>query len=159
MYHFKLASVSPQACYLNLAKMVKLTSKINPFSDSLGYNELYSEPDLAQKLETEPGRPCWINGYQLKPLEIKNISLFNTGVFSSFSKLVILFSNPENNEDVPNGTHTHIASNQIYFTNLSLLDLFNVFLLSYLAHFMAVEKAIFPVLFFLSSVCSSSYEH
>lgn len=42
----------------DFGKNSKLTSKINPFCDSLGYSELYCEPDLAQYLEAQPGRPC-----------------------------------------------------------------------------------------------------
>lgn len=46
-----------QARCLSLVKTVKLTNKIKPFCYFLEYNELYCEQDLAEYLETEPGKP------------------------------------------------------------------------------------------------------
>lgn len=145
----------------DFGKNSKLTSKINPFCDSLGYSELYCEPDLAQYLETQPGRPCWINGYWLKPLEIKNILLFNSFCFLHFQsswycflflKIIRMFL----------VEHVHSQSlkpNLFYQSVFAFFSFLNTFLVIYLAYFMSVPKAYSSRAFFLSSVCSSSYKH
>lgn len=121
-----------------------MTNKIKPFCDFLEYSELYCEQDLAEYLETEPGRPYWINGYWLKSLKI-NIFLFSFVFFIFKARDIVFYS--ENNKDVPSETNIHIASNPIYSTNLSFFSLFYTFLIIYLPYFLKVLKR---HLFFLS---------
>lgn len=129
-----------------------MTNKIKPFCDFLEYSELYCEQDLAEYLETEPGRPYWINGYWLKSLKI-NIFLFSFVFFIFKARDIVFYS--ENNKDVPSETNIHIASNPIYSTNLSFFSLFYTFLIIYLPYFLKVLKR--HLFFFIFSVSFVSY--